>query len=165
MPIFATAGTKLFIGGVLDGQSADLTEASFNGQTWVEVKNPESLGSVGDEAEQISFDDLSSKRRKKLKGVRDAGIMEVIAGIDYSDPGQIAALAAEKANGDYAFKVVFDDAPAGGTPSERLFSAAVGSAREALETANNVMKLQLALWVNSNVVRKNAAPAPATGGA
>ena len=49
------------------------------------------------------------------------------------------------------------DAPAGGTPSERYFIAKVGSASEAYDTANAVMKLNASLWVNSNVVRVNAA--------
>ena len=86
--------------------------------------------------------------------------MEVVCGIDYSDAGQIAALAAEKTDENYAFKLEFDDAPAGGTPSERYFVAMVGGASEQLDTANNVMKLNLSLWINSNVVRVNAAEAP-----
>lgn len=39
--------------------------------------------------------------------------------------------------------------------SRRLFAAKVGSQAEALDAANNVMKLNAALWVNSNVVRVN----------
>lgn len=84
--------------------------------------------------------------------------MEVVCGLDYSDAGQIALVAAEKEIHDYAFKLVLNDAPAGGTPSERCFIAKVGSAVEALDTANNVMKLNASLWVNSNVVKVNAAP-------
>ena len=66
-------------------------------------------------------------------------------------------LAAEKTDNNYAIKIEFDDAPTGGTPSERYFIAIIGGASEQLDTANNVMKLNLSLWINSNVVRVNAA--------
>lgn len=155
MTIFATAGAKLFIGGVID-VTDELAEDDFTGQTWKEIKETEALGSVGDAAEPVTFDAINRQRRKKLKGVRDAGTMEVVCGIDYDDEGQQAALAAEKTQSNYAFKVVFNDASSGGTGSERKFGAIVGSAAEALDTASSVMKLNLSLWVNSNVVRKNA---------
>lgn len=83
--------------------------------------------------------------------------MDVVCGIDYADAGQIALLAAEKSRENFAFRLVLNDAPTGGTPSERMFIAAVGSAVEAFDTANNVMKLNASLWVNSNVVKVNAA--------
>jgi len=112
---------------------------------------------VFDTAEEISFTAIGDSRTRRLKGSRNAGTMEVIMGIDYADAGQIALIAAEKAKENYSFKVEFNDAPVGGTPSERLFVAAVGSASEALDTADNVMKLNASLWVNSNVVRVDAA--------
>lgn len=160
MAIFATAGSKLFIGAAIAvSSSEDLVEADFTSQVWVEIAPLESIGSLGDTAESIPFDAIGASRRQKLKGVRDAGTMEVVAGIDYSDPGQIALLAAEKTNANFAFKLVFNDAPATGSapaPSERKFAAMVMSASEALDTANNVMKLNASLAVNSNIVRKAA---------
>lgn len=159
MTIYATAGSKLFIGGVIDDLEDELAEADFNGQTWVEIKPMEGLGSLGDAAEPITFDAIGLGRRQKIKGVRDAGTMELVAGIDYANPGQAALLAAEKEDENYAFRLVFDDAPANGTPSERLFAAIVGSASEAFDTATAVMKLNASLWVNSNVVRIDAAGA------
>ena len=72
---------------------------------------------------------------------------------------QIALLAAEKTIHDYAFRVVFNDAPAGGTPSERLFIGKVMSASEQLDQANNAMKLNASIAINSNVVRVAAAEA------
>ena len=79
--------------------------------------------------------------------------MDVVCGLDPSDPGQIALIAAERVKGDYAFRVVLADAPVGGTPSERLFVAQVGSASEQYDTANSVMKLNASLWINSNIVK------------
>lgn len=151
MAIFATAGAKFYIGGPLNGPV--VTTTSFTGITWVEVQRLENLGSVGDTSEEITFDEIGVNRRQKLKGTRDAGTMEVVAGIDYDDLGQAAVLAAEATPNDYAFRIVFNDAPAGGTPSERRFVGKVMSVSEQLDTANNVMKLNMRVAVNSNVVR------------
>lgn len=160
MTVYATNGAKLFIGGVLASKSTDFVVGDFTPQTWVEVGETEALGSVGDAAAEITFDGIAANRTRRLKGTRNAGAMEVVCGIDYADPGQIALLAAEKAIHDYAFKLELNDAPEGGTPSERYFVAKVGTAVEALDTANNVMKLNATLWVNSNVVKVDAAAAP-----
>ncbi|WP_126974650.1 hypothetical protein [Frigidibacter oleivorans] len=159
MTVFATNGAKLYIGGVMDDPGEDLDATDFSGETWVEVKEVENLGTFGDEAAEITFDGIGNQRTRRLKGTRNAGAMELVCGIDSGDAGQLALLAAEKTAHDYAFRVVFNDAPAGGTPSERMFFAKVASVSEALDTANSVMKLNATLWINSNVVRVNAAEA------
>ena len=158
MAIYATNGAKLYIGGVLAQKSADFDDLDFAAQTWVEIGETEGLGSVGDTSAEITFDGIASQRTRRLKGTRNAGTMDVVCGIDYDDPGQIALLAAEKTPHDHAFKLVLNDAPVGGTGSQRLFIAKVGSVAEAYDTANSVMKLNASLWVNSNVVKIDAAP-------
>ncbi len=155
MPIFATAGAKLYIGGPLNGPT--VTESSFSGQVWKEIKPMESIGSIGDVSEEITFNDIGQNRTIKLKGPRNAGNMEAVAGMDYADEGQLAVLAAEALPNDFAFKLTLNDAPVSGTPSERLFVAKVMSVQEALDTASSVMKLNMSLGVNSNVVRIAAA--------
>ena len=157
MPIFKTAGAKIYIGAAMTLTGADLAASDFTSQTWTEIKNPESLGSVGESTQEITFDLLTDRRTQRLKGQRSAGTMEAVFGMDYADAGQLAVIAAEKTDSDYAFRVVFNDAPTGGTPSERLFAAMVGSATEQLDTANSVMRLNAGLWVNSNIVRVAAA--------
>ena len=159
MSIFATNGAKLYIGGAMASTSADLVLSDFSGQTsnWKEIGEAEGLGSLGDTAAEISFDAVNHPRTKRLKGNRTAGMMEIVCGIDYGDEGQLALIAAEKTDDEYAFKLVLNDAPSGGTPSERYFVALIGSAGEAFDAANNVMKLNASLWVNSNIVRVNAA--------
>lgn len=160
MSLYATAGAKLYIGGPKEQQKADFAAADFTGETWVEIDDLENLGSLGDTSETINFDGINAARRKTLKGTRSAGTMEVVCGINNDDPGQIAAIAAEKTPHDYAFRLVLNDAPATGsdpTPSERMFIAKVMSASEAFDEANSVMKLNISLGVNSNVVRIAAA--------
>lgn len=158
MPIFATAGAKLFIGQSLAAKSTPFVLADFNAQSWTSVGWLETLGAFGDESSEVTFDAIAENRTQKLKGVRNAGNMEVVCGIDYNDDGQIELRAAEANPNEYAFKVQFNDAPVGGDPSERYFIARVMTAREVLEGANNVMRLNATLGLNSNIVRVNATP-------
>lgn len=155
--IFATAGARLFIGSPLAAQTTDFVEADFAGQSWVAVNWMENIGAFGDEAASVTFDAIEQGRTQKLKGTRNAGDMEVVCGIDYEDAGQIAIRAAEATPNNYAFKVLFNDMPGGGTSgSIRYFIGLVMSARETLDTANNVMKLNATIGINSNIVRINA---------
>lgn len=241
MTIFTTAGSKLFIGSALAAQiSGNLVEADFADESWVEIQPLETLGTIGDTSGEVTFGEIGNGRTRKLKGLRDAGNMDVVAAIDYSDPGQIAVLAAEKTPHNYAFRLLLGDAPAeksnavtlsiaepgvvswaehglaagaaikfsttgelptgltagttyyvaasgltsdefsvaatpGGSAitttgiqsgthtattvpkgSERLFAAKVMSAAENLDGADNVMKLNMQLGIDSNVVRVDA---------
>ncbi|MXN48802.1 hypothetical protein GR138_26745 [Shinella kummerowiae] len=155
MTVHATAGLKAYIGGTMEQKSDGFVLADFTTppQTWVEIKELEAAGSVGDTSEAVNFTAISDARTRVLKGPRSAGTMELICGIDADDAGQLALIAAEKTPYDYAFKVVFNDAPPGGTPSERYFIAKVMSQSEQYDQANSVLKLNASLGVNSNIVR------------
>jgi hypothetical protein len=155
--IFATAGARLYIGGSLAAQTVDFVEADFATQSWTPVNWMENIGAFGDEAASITFDAIEQQRTQKLKGTRNAGDMAVVCGIDYEDAGQIALRAAEATPNNYAFQVLFNDMPVGGTSgSLRYFVGLVMTARETLDTANNVMKLNATIGINSNIVRVNA---------
>jgi len=160
---FAAAGTKIYIGGApLASSGVDLTIGDFPSAgegaiTWTEIGGVTNVGSVGDSAEVITSSPLGQQRIRKMKGVRNAGTMELVADLDYADPGQLALIAAEKTQYSYPFKVTFNDAPAGGTPSERYFVAIVFSATEAIEEASNTIRLLSTLEVDSNMVRVAAA--------
>lgn len=154
--IFATAGAHIYIGQPLEEKTAPFVIADFNAQSWVEIGKTNSIGVFGDAASEITFDLINERRTKKLKGTRNAGNMELICAIDADDDGQATLRGAETMQNDFAFRVVFNDAPAGGDPSERLFIAKVMSVSEQLEGANNVARLQATLGINSNVVVINA---------
>jgi hypothetical protein len=159
MTIATTAGAKLYIGVAKEQKTADFVRADFsaaNAATWKEIGELEGLGSLGDTANAVNFTSIGANRQRTLKGARSAGTMEVVAGIDYADEGQQAAIAAEKTIHDYEFRLVLNDAPAGGTPSERLFIAKVMSQAEQFDAADNVMMLNISLGVNSNIVRIDA---------
>lgn len=157
--LFATAGAKLFIGPAKSFAGTDFVESDFTtgSPTYTEIQGTTNLGTLGDNAELITSNQIAVARTRKLKGVRNAGSMQVVCDLDYADPGQLAAIAAEKTDATYAFKLQFDDAPAGGTPSIRYFTALVMSASEQLDEANNAMKLNLTLEIDSNIVRVAAA--------
>jgi hypothetical protein len=82
--------------------------------------------------------------------------MTVVAAINAADAGQIALIAAEKSDHSFPFKVVFNDAPANGTPSERYFVAYVMSAVEQLDEANNTMVVNTSLEIDGNIVKVSA---------
>lgn len=157
MTVYATNGARIYIGGALDTKSEPFVPADFSGQSWEEIGEVENLGTVGDTSTEISFDSIPAQRTRRLKGTRNAGSMDLIMGIDYEDAGQQALIAAEKTPHDFAFRIVLNDAPAGGTPSERMFVAKVASVAEAYDTANSIVKLNASLWVNSNVAKVDAA--------
>ena len=157
--LLATAHTKLHIGAVLAADGSDMAAADFTTAlaAATEISGTTNLGSTGDTAQLITSDQIGSGRTRKAKGTRNAGSMQLVCDIDMSDPGQIALIAAENTSNSYAFKLEFNDAPAGGTPSQRLFTAFVMSASEQYDEANSVMKLNSALEIDSNIVRVAAA--------
>ncbi|CZT34618.1 hypothetical protein [Rhizobium sp. 9140] len=155
MAIFTVAGSKISIGAALPSKATDFVVADFASQTWQEVGNVETLGTFGDTSEETTFDDIGKARRQKLKGVRDAGTLEIVCGLDYSDAGQAALVAAEKVPHEFAIRVEFSDKPSGASPknSIRYFVARIMSAAEALEAAGDVAKLNVSMSINSNIVR------------
>lgn len=159
MPVFATAGSKVFIGGTLESGEGDLTAADYTGQTWTEIGYVESIGTFGDSAASIDTSFIGRARKMKMKGSRDAGNLELTMGIDYADAGQMALLAAERTPHEYAFKIEFNDKPAtGASPknSARLFAGIVMTATEQLDGADSVMKLNSTIAINTNIVRVDA---------
>lgn len=157
MPLYATAGCKLYIGTALEAKSTDFAADDFTSMVWTRITGLESLGSLGDTSQEVSIDLIDEGRTKTLKGTRSAGKMEVVCGVDADDDGQIAAIAAEKTPYDYAFKLELNDkASGGGTNGTRLFIAKVLSAAEVFDAANNVRKQNFTLGVNSNIVRTAA---------
>ncbi|WP_029042569.1 phage tail tube protein [Cucumibacter marinus] len=157
--LFATGGSKLYIGGALAYSGTDLSSSDFSGESWTQIKGVTNLGSAGDNAELITSAHIGSNRVRKIKGTRNAGSMQIMADLDYADAGQLALIAAEKARDSYAFKIEFNDAPSGGTPSERLFVAYVMSAVDEMGEANNATQLSATLEIDSNIVRVAAAGA------
>lgn len=155
MPRFATAGAKVYIGAAFEDQDDDLVAADFTAQTWTEIGNLTNIGAFGDTSQEVTTQEVGRARDFRVKGSRNAGSMSLTMNINSSDAGQIALIAAEKARSNYAFRVVFPDAPATGsapTGSERLFYGLVMSRPENLAGPNNFATMDVSVGINSNIV-------------
>lgn len=157
--LYPVAGAQIYIGGVTATQAADFVAGDFSGETWVEIDGWETMGTIGDTAEVITTQLINRNRDTKQKGTRNAGSMENNFAIIPAAAGQVAAIAAEKTNSNYAFKIEFDDAPSGSspTPTTLYFIALVMSAQETGGGANTTRMFQVTKEINSNVVTVAAA--------
>lgn len=155
--IFSVAGTKVYVGGVMSSKITNFVAADFNIESWTQISWMENIGQFGDEASEIDFSAIDVNRTLKLKGVFNAGNAALVVGRDYTDSGQGITLVANTLPFDYGFRVVFNDMPAGGVAgSIRYFIAKVMSFREQFDTVNNVIRANINLGINSNIVAVNA---------
>lgn len=155
MSLYPVAGCKIYIGTALDDKSTDFVESDFSSVTWKEIDGWQQMGTAGDTAQIITTSLINRNRDLKQKGTRNAGSMENVFAIVPTDEGQIALIAAEKTNLNYAFKIELNDKPASGAapkPSQRLFVGLVTSAAEAGGEANTMQMLNATIEINSNIV-------------
>lgn len=157
--LFATAGMKIHIGAAaMSFTGTDFVALDFDSVDWTEIGGHTNVGSAGDTSELITSNQIAQSRTRKAKGTRNAGSLELVCDLDYADAGQVALIAAEKTIHAYPFRLTLNDAPAGGTPSQRYFVALVMSQSEQYDEANSIMKLNATLEIDSNIVRVAAAP-------
>lgn len=150
MAIASTTGAKIYIGPV--NSSAD-SETDYSALSYTEIGEVESVGEFGDQASTITFTSLADARVRKRKGVRDAGDLNVVCANDPLDAGQIAAIAAQLTEFTYAFKIeLADAADANDTDSTFYFRALVASARLSIGAANEMVKRNFALLIDSAVL-------------
>lgn len=143
--LYAVAGSKIYIGGVLAGGDGK-TAATFSGQTWVEVDGWETAGAIGDAREVISTNLINTARTQKQGGTKDAGSMENNFAIIPADAGQIALKAAQGTGSNYAFRIIWT------TGETQYFIALVSSQTRSGGGANDIQMLSATLEINSNVV-------------
>lgn len=151
--IFAASGLTVAIGQPLASKTTDFVESDFDTQSWINIGRVNNVGRFGDESQEITFDLMSEGRTQKLKGTRNAGNIQLICAVDYEDDGQATLRGAETEPGNYAFRIIYNNAPSGGTGSIRYFIARVMSASEEPGGANDVVRLNVTLGINSNVVQ------------
>ncbi len=162
MSLYAVAGCRISIGSALDDQDEDFVAADFTGLTFTEIGQWTSMGEIGDAKTIITTSLINRARDLKQGGTRNAGTMENNFALDIADAGQLALIAAEKTNNNYAFKIEYNDKPAvGASPknSVQYFIAIVATARQQGGEANTIRTLQSTLEINSNIV---LVPASAT---
>lgn len=156
MALFATAGTRIYIGAALPAPDTDLALADFASQVWVEILNTTNIGSFGDTATSVTSDEIGRARTRKAKGTRNAGTLALVCNLNGIDPGQNALRAAQLTNQDYAFKIEYPDAPATGSNphgTQRYFAAKVASDAENLGGPNQFAANNFSLDIDSNIVK------------
>lgn len=155
--LFAVAGARFYIGSAaMTVPTTDVTEATFSAVSWIEVDGWETMGAIGDAANEIVTQLINRGRDTVQKGTRRSPTQQHNFAVNTSDAGQQAMIAAEAAQYNYPFKLVFDDAPSAGTPSEKKFIGLVLSAQEQGGGANTTRMLQCSVAPNTNIVSKAA---------
>mgnify|MGYP005853852213 CR=1 FL=1 len=106
-------------------QSSDLSQAGFEGLTWVEVGNVVTLPDFGITDNIVSQDNINTGVSQRRKGFRSASDTEVVVGYDPGDDGQTAIRAAAATKFNYAFKLEASDAPDAITTNSIRYSRGV----------------------------------------
>ena len=154
MALQTSANCKFYIG--TKAPAADLTE--FQADTYTEVGSIEDLGEFGDAFNAITFTSLGDGRVRKLKGTKDAGDMTLVVAFDGDDEGQAALLAAaeDTTSVGYNCKVELNDRGAT-NPTTFYFRAQVMGARVAIGGADNVIRRNVTIAIDSAVLMQEAA--------
>lgn len=164
MTVSTTANAKVYLGttAAIDFTTDNDALTDFEGDSYVEIKEVEDLGEFGDESSEVTFSSIGDSRMRRFKGVRDAGVIELICGRDPLDAGQAALIAAEKVKDEYNLKIVANDAPVDGTPTTFYMRVLVMSAKNSFGTVDNVVKTTFSLAINSAIIEEIAAEEPET---
>jgi hypothetical protein len=151
-----SANCKLYIGTTATATS--ITE--YEADTYEAVGQIEDLGEFGDQVSAVTFITLEDGRVRKYKGSRDAGDMNLVVGFDPDDAGQDAIKAAldDTTSADYNIKVELDDplTPSTGTPTTFLFSGKIMSRRIQIGSADNIIRANVTIGLNSPIFEKAA---------
>lgn len=154
MALQTSANCKFYIG--TKAPAADLTE--FQADTYTEVGSIEDLGEFGDAFNAVTFTSLGDGRVRKLKGTKDAGDMTLVVAFDAGDAGQTALVAAanDTSSDGYNCKVELNDM---GTtnPTTFYFRAQVMGARITVGAADNVIRRNVTIAIDSAVLMQEAA--------
>lgn len=154
MPVNTGAQTRIYIGPRLNAalptdKAAAL--ALLAGLTYVEVGQVESIPDYGDTISDVSFSPLASGRAQHLKGVADAGTVDLTVGFDKGDAGQLKLVEAflDRSRYDYPFKVVYVEG------ETDYFAAKVMGNKKSGITNSDVVKRVVTLGINSDIYEAN----------
>jgi hypothetical protein len=160
MTVNKTAGARFYIGPVVNTDTIDaMTDEdaivffeAIAEEEWTEVEEIESFGELGDNSEVVTFAAVDERRVRKFKTTRDAGTMALVCGRDPLDAGQVALVAAEKTDYNYAFKLVYNDArDENHSPSTDYFGGMVMSRPTSLGGVGDITKRTFNIGLNTAV--------------
>lgn len=167
MAVHKTAGARFYIGPVANPDTIEAMtdenalayfEAIVEGD-WEEVQEIESFGDLGDNTEVATFASVADRRIRKFKTTRDAGTMALVCGRDPLDDGQIALIAAEKSDFNYAFKLVYaDEREEAYSPTTEYFAGMVLSRPTNLGGVGDITKRTFNIGVNTAIYSDDTDP-------
>ena len=157
MPVNTGAGTRISIGPRLLAKlpaSEAAAKTLLAGLIYTDVGLVESIGDYGDTINDVTFAGLASGRATHLKGLADAGSVELSIGFDGGDAGQLALVEAflDRSQYDYPIKVEYVDGLVD------YFAAKVMSNKKTGISVENVVKRAVTLGINSEIYEVPVAP-------
>ncbi|MFN4102123.1 MAG: hypothetical protein ACK4GT_20365 [Pararhodobacter sp.] len=129
--LFPVAGCRFFI--------ADTPSVMPTGG-WVEIGETEAFGMLGGRYELEDGHVMGPEDYFAHKGVHRPTTMQILLGIDMTDPGQLLLFKAYNTRAPFPFRLLFPDGE-----TERRWLALVMSFDEVFDAANNVMRMQAEL--------------------
>jgi hypothetical protein len=148
--ITTASGTRFYVGPSV--ASTINTVNAYSALSYVEVGLIESFGEYGDDSADVTFSAVGDARVRHSKGARDAGTMALVVGHDPFDAGQLALIAAEATNHNFAFKIILPDGPtASSADTVNYFRGLVKSKKLNVGANNNVIKRTFNIGINSEI--------------
>lgn len=150
----------------LGGKTGADTEADYKKDVYVEVGEIEDLGEFGDTFSSVSFKSLRDGRMRKYKGTADAGDLTLVVGLDNGDRGQRAIKQAhrDRSKGDYNVKITLNDGDPNAAPvvlpTTYYMRGKVMKNTVAPGAADNVVRRNITVSINSDILEIDAGPAP-----
>jgi len=129
--------------------------AGYAALTYEQICPLQSIGAFGTTFEAVTFDDICTGLRTKIKGINDNGEMEVVAAYDDTNDGQLAAVVAAKdtSTANYHFKVTLPNKQnITGNDAIFYFSGKVMSATVTPGSASDVVTRTINIGINTEIV-------------
>lgn len=155
MAVYAVAGAKIEIGGIVATKATDHVAGDFTTALGVgtakTVGEAETIGAIADAWEVEEFVSVTDARARQIKLFRKGKPFEVTCGADSADAGQVALRAACNAKDTFALRVTFADKITGaGTGSTRTFVVSVTDVDDDL--SGKVAKVKFVMQPLSNIL-------------
>ena len=134
---------------------ATFNAVGYAALTYNQICPIQSIGSFGTSYESVTFDDICTGLRTKIKGINDNGEMEIVAAFDDTNAGQDAAVAAanDKSTGNYYFKVTLPNKQnLTGNDAIFYFGGKVMSANTNVGGASDVVTRTFTIGINTDII-------------
>jgi len=139
--------------------------ADYEDDVYTEIGEIEELGDFGDTFSSVNFTSLADGRVRKYKGTADAGDMTLTIGLDNGDAGQqkLKVAHADRTKGNYNVRVTLNDGDPTATPvvlpTTFYFGVKVMNNAVAAGSADNVVRRNVTLGINTDILEIAAGPA------